>query len=49
MLDLTRSPAQHLSRDVTLRQGTAHALPFADASFKPATSTSNSSNASTSA
>jgi ubiquinone/menaquinone biosynthesis C-methylase UbiE len=33
MLDLARSRAQHLGREVTLRQGTAHALPFADASF----------------
>lgn len=33
MLDLARSRAQQLGRDVTLRQGTAHALPSADASF----------------
>lgn len=33
MLGLARSRAEQLGRDVTLRQGTAHALPFADASF----------------
>ncbi|MFD4635872.1 methyltransferase domain-containing protein [Lentzea sp. NPDC058436] len=33
MLDLARSRARDLDREVTLRQGTAHALPFADASF----------------
>lgn len=33
MLDLARSRARDLGRDVTLRQGTAHALPFGDASF----------------
>ncbi|WP_086666144.1 class I SAM-dependent methyltransferase [Lentzea kentuckyensis] len=33
MLALARARALQLGRDVTLRQGTAHALPFADASF----------------
>lgn len=33
MLDLARSRARDLNREVTLRQGTAHTLPFADASF----------------
>ncbi|WP_439659496.1 class I SAM-dependent methyltransferase [Lentzea sp. HUAS TT2] len=33
MLALARSRAQDLGREVTLRQGTAHALPFADSSF----------------
>lgn len=33
MLDLARSRARQLGREVTLKQGTAHALPFADASF----------------
>ncbi|MDX8053671.1 class I SAM-dependent methyltransferase [Lentzea sp. BCCO 10_0798] len=33
MLDLARSRAQDLGREVTLRQGTAHALPFDDSSF----------------
>lgn len=33
MLDLARSRAQDAGREVTLRQGTAHALPFDDASF----------------
>ncbi|NGY61263.1 class I SAM-dependent methyltransferase [Lentzea sp. NEAU-D13] len=33
MLDLARSRARQLGRDVTLQQGTAHALPFSDASF----------------
>ncbi|MDX8053695.1 class I SAM-dependent methyltransferase [Lentzea sp. BCCO 10_0798] len=33
MLDLARSRAQHVGREVTLRQGTAHALPFDDGSF----------------
>ena len=33
MLDLARSRARDLGREVTLQQGTAHALPFADASF----------------
>ncbi|MFD5830052.1 class I SAM-dependent methyltransferase [Lentzea sp. NPDC060358] len=33
MLGLARSRARELGREVVLRQGTAHALPFADASF----------------
>ncbi|HKS50003.1 MAG TPA: class I SAM-dependent methyltransferase [Amycolatopsis sp.] len=33
MLDIARSRAQQLGREVMLRQGTAHTLPFADASF----------------
>ena len=33
MLGLARSRARQLGRDVTLRQGTAHDLPFGDASF----------------
>lgn len=33
MLGLARSRAAELGREVTLRQGTAHALPFADSSF----------------
>ncbi|MGW6447332.1 methyltransferase domain-containing protein [Lentzea sp. NPDC055074] len=33
MLDLARSRAAGLGREVTLLQGTAHSLPFADASF----------------
>ncbi|MDX8143243.1 phosphatidylethanolamine N-methyltransferase /phosphatidyl-N-methylethanolamine N-methyltransferase [Lentzea albidocapillata subsp. violacea] len=33
MLDLARSRAQDVGREVALRQGTAHALPFVDASF----------------
>lgn len=33
MLGLARSRAAELGREVTLRQGTAHSLPFADASF----------------
>ncbi|MDX3659169.1 class I SAM-dependent methyltransferase [Streptomyces sp. ID05-26A] len=33
MLGLAQSRAAGLGREVTLRQGTAHALPFADASF----------------
>ncbi|MET0132369.1 MAG: class I SAM-dependent methyltransferase [Kibdelosporangium sp.] len=33
MLDIARSRVEHLGRSVTLRQGDAHALPFADASF----------------
>ncbi|MGI5499689.1 methyltransferase domain-containing protein [Lentzea sp. CA-135723] len=33
MLELARGRAADLGRAVTLRQGTAHALPFADASF----------------
>jgi len=33
MLDIARARAADLDRDVTLRQGNAHALPFADATF----------------
>lgn len=33
MLDIARNRATHLNRDVTLRQGNAHTLPFDDASF----------------
>ena len=33
MLGLARTRAQELGRDVTLQQGTAHALPFPDAAF----------------
>ncbi len=33
MLDLARLRSRELGRDVTLRQGTAHALPFDDTSF----------------
>jgi ubiquinone/menaquinone biosynthesis C-methylase UbiE len=33
MLDVARTRARDLARDVTLRQGSAHELPFADASF----------------
>ncbi|WP_112263355.1 class I SAM-dependent methyltransferase [Lentzea terrae] len=33
MLDLARSRAQDIDREVTLQQGTAHSLPFDDASF----------------
>jgi ubiquinone/menaquinone biosynthesis C-methylase UbiE len=33
MLDLARDRARGLGREVTLRQGSAHELPFADASF----------------
>jgi ubiquinone/menaquinone biosynthesis C-methylase UbiE len=33
MLGLARSRTQQLGRDVTLRQGSAHTLPFGDASF----------------
>lgn len=33
MLDVARSRAERLGRTVTLRQGSAHALPFPDASF----------------
>ncbi|MFI6096323.1 methyltransferase domain-containing protein [Lentzea sp. NPDC051213] len=33
MLDLARSRARELGREVTLQQGTAHALPFADGAF----------------
>jgi ubiquinone/menaquinone biosynthesis C-methylase UbiE len=33
MLDIARSRARQLARDVTFREGSAHELPFADASF----------------
>ncbi|WP_328453645.1 class I SAM-dependent methyltransferase [Amycolatopsis sp. NBC_00438] len=33
MLDLARARAEKLGREVTLRQGSAHELPFGDASF----------------
>ncbi|HEX6351491.1 class I SAM-dependent methyltransferase [Actinophytocola sp.] len=33
MLDIARSRARGLARDVTLRRGSAHELPFADATF----------------
>lgn len=33
MLDIARNRARQLDRTVTLRQGSAHALPFADGSF----------------